>query len=115
MTIIEIIDKIIYLSDKINILLFISRDNKWKLKFNSLQLLKNHRHLLHENFCVRIKLLHESQQYIYSIEQLNLLQSKLRIIDNITLLLQEYYNINKKQQYIHYNTPIIESFSTNYN
>lgn len=114
MNIIQIIEKIIYLSEKIKIMLFIDTGPKWKLKFNSLQILKNHRHLLHENFCIRIEMLHESQQYNKSIEQLNLLQAKLRIIDTLTLLLQNYYDINKKKQLCHYDLPIIESFSTNY-
>lgn len=114
MNIIEIIDEIIYFSKKVEIMLFDNTGSKWKLKYNSLQLLKNYRFLLHENFCIRIKILHESLQYIHSIEELNLLQSKLQIIDKLTLLLQEYHNMNKKQNIIVNETPIIEFFSTNF-
>lgn len=108
--IIDVVDKIIYFSQQLNIMLFEFNNNKWKLKYNSLQLLQKYRDLLHENFCVRIKLLHNSRKYKKSISELSLLQSKLQIADKIHELLRSYYTLNKKQN----KYTIIESFSTNY-
>lgn len=110
--IIDVVDKIIYFSKKLDLMLFENVNNKWKLKYNSLQLLKKYRDLLHENFCIRIKMLHDSYDYKRSIVELTLLQAKLQIVDNITKLLREYYILNKKQTKNKYT--IIESFSTNY-
>ena len=110
--IIDVVDKIIYFSKKLDLMLFEKCGNKWKLKFNSLQLLKKYKDLMHENFCIRIKILHDSSQYKKSIIELSLLQSKLQIVDTITMLLREYYTLNMKQMKSKYT--IIESFSTNY-
>jgi hypothetical protein len=112
----EIIEKIIYLSMKLELMFFEKRHNnlKWILKLNSLEIIKNHQKLLHNNYCIRLKILHDTQQYESSISILNLLQSKLILLDEINKLIKNYFFLQKKYSKQTEENIIIESFSTNY-
>ena len=111
----EIIERIIYLSLKVELMLFEKKQNdvKWMLKTNSLEIIKNHQQLLHNNFSIRLKILHATQQYESSVAILNLLQSKLIVLDEILKLLKDYDILLKRNLKIE-DSIIIESFSTNY-
>lgn len=112
----EIIERIIYLSLKLELMFFNKNKNnsKWILKINSLDLIKNHQKLLHDNFCIRLKILHDTQQYESSINILNILKSKLILLDEINQLIKNFYQLQKKTIKHVEASVIIESFSTNY-
>ena len=112
----EIIEKIINLSMKLK-LMFFDRNYKtsqWKLKQQSeIDIIINeHKQLLHDNFYIRLKILHSEKKYNYANNILKTLQIDLQILDKLESLVKQFFQ-NSYVRMLDENI-IIEEFSTNY-
>lgn len=119
----EIFEDIKNLSMNLEIMLFMKNDNntRWKLKpYNDIEkIIKEHYELFHENFCIRLKILHDAKKYNNSNRILKTLQVKLQMLDSLDSLIKLVFNsqnkhVQRTQNKIISENVIIESFSTNF-
>lgn len=112
----EIIERNINLSMKLKLMLFDKnyKSNRWKLKQHDKIniIIKEHSKLLHDNFYIRLRILHSEKKYNYANNILKTLQNDLQILDKLDLLVKQFFQNNYIRSLDE--NIIIEEFSTNY-